>query len=136
MKRRRRRGHFCWACQRYVPNERFSGSGHARHLCRQCSRLGADELRFRQAARDIDRLLTWDGLIRRKQRKSFERFLASPDARIRAYAETVRAHDASVREEIRQAWLADERAIEEQDAFWSDGSPVDYEAAEHAEPEE
>jgi hypothetical protein len=133
---RRRRGHFCWACERHLPNERFSGSGHSRHLCRKCSRLGADELRFRQAVLDIHRLITWDGVIRRKGRRSFERFLASPDPRIRAYAKSVRARHATVREEMRQAWLADQRAMEEQDAFWSDGSPVDFEAAEHREPED
>lgn len=32
-------GHFCWMCERSRPNEAFSGSGHRRHLCRECSRL-------------------------------------------------------------------------------------------------
>jgi hypothetical protein len=32
-----------------------------------------------QGVRDIDRLLDWDGLVRRKQRKSFECFLSHAD---------------------------------------------------------
>jgi len=37
-KRQKRRlpGHYCWACDRRQPNEKFSGRGHARHLCRDC----------------------------------------------------------------------------------------------------
>jgi hypothetical protein len=31
------------------PNERFSGRGHARHLCKECAKLGQEELAYRQA---------------------------------------------------------------------------------------
>ena len=53
-KRRKRRGHFCWSCERVLPNERFSGRGHARHVCRQCQKLGKEELAYRSARRDIE----------------------------------------------------------------------------------
>ena len=46
-------------------NERFSGRGHAHHLCKDCAKLGKEELAYRQEIRNIDRLLDWDGLIRR-----------------------------------------------------------------------
>ncbi len=29
-------GHYCHACGRRRPNEKFSGSGHASHICREC----------------------------------------------------------------------------------------------------
>jgi hypothetical protein len=30
--------HWCWKCQRERANERFSGAGHRRRLCRDCAR--------------------------------------------------------------------------------------------------
>ncbi|MBM3268712.1 MAG: hypothetical protein FJZ01_13805 [Candidatus Sericytochromatia bacterium] len=60
-------------------------------MCKECSRLGRDELIFRQAVSDIDRLCDWDGIVRRKHRKAFERFLAHPSERVKQYAEEVAA---------------------------------------------
>lgn len=92
---RARPGHFCWCCGRMRPNERFSGAGHARHLCKECSKLGAEELTYRQAVRDIDRMILWEtGRVKRKQRNNFARFLRHPSERIRRYAEGVAARDA------------------------------------------
>ena len=90
-KRRKQPGHFCWCCQRRRANERFSGGGHARHICRDCAKRGIAELAYRQAVRNVDRLLTWDGLIRRRQRQAFERFLNHSNERIRSYAQRVAA---------------------------------------------
>jgi len=51
------------------PNERFSGAGHASHVCKDCQRLGAEELAYRQAVRTIDRMIHWEtGRLKRKQR--------------------------------------------------------------------
>lgn len=36
---KRFRGHYCRICGRICPNERFSGRGHATHLCRECQKL-------------------------------------------------------------------------------------------------
>jgi hypothetical protein len=84
------RGHFCWCCGRTRPSEQFSGSGHARHLCKECHRLGPEEHAYRQAVLDIDRMIHWEtGRVKRKQWTSFARFLDHPDERIRQYAETV-----------------------------------------------
>jgi hypothetical protein len=91
-------------------NEQFSGRGHARHLCRECAKLGKKDLAYRQAARDIDRMVDWNGRVRRKQRKSFERFLSHPDERVRRHARDVAARDLQVRESFRQERLAEEAA--------------------------
>lgn len=107
-KRPQRRGHFCWCCGRIRANERFSGRGHARHLCRDCARLGTEELAYRQGVRNVDRLLSWDGLIRRGQRRTFERFLHHPSERIRTYAREVAAQDELERAHRRDAWLRQE----------------------------
>ncbi len=39
----KRQGHFCHVCQSRRPNEAFSGKGHARHVCRECSRMPKEE---------------------------------------------------------------------------------------------
>jgi hypothetical protein len=96
-KKKKKRGHFCWCCERIRANERFSGRGHARHLCKDCSRLGQEELAYRQDLRDLEQLVTWEGFIRRKQRKAFERYLSHSDPRIRKYAEELQAEDREMR---------------------------------------
>ena len=114
-----RRGHYCWCCGAMRPNEAFSGRGHSRHICKECSKLGGEELAYRQGVRDMDQLLDWDGLIRRKTRKQFDRYLAHPDPRIRAYASKIAAHDAKEREERAK----ERRAMTLKEARWEDQCP-------------
>ncbi len=96
-RKRKLPGHYCWACDRRRPNEKFSGHGHARHLCRDCAKLGAKELVYRQALRNLECCMTWEGIIPRKHRKSFEPFLHHDDARIRALAENMQVEDRATR---------------------------------------
>lgn len=35
-KRKKQQGHYCWVCGRRRANEKFSGKGHAQHICRDC----------------------------------------------------------------------------------------------------
>ncbi|HJH31654.1 MAG TPA: hypothetical protein C5S50_05645 [Methanosarcinaceae archaeon] len=37
-KKKRYRGHFCKVCKQILPNEKFSGKGHAAHICKKCAR--------------------------------------------------------------------------------------------------
>ena len=39
----KRKGHFCHVCGRLRPNEAFSGRGHQRHVCKECSRMPKEE---------------------------------------------------------------------------------------------
>jgi hypothetical protein len=84
VKQRQWRGYFCWVCERQRPNERFSRWGRMRHVCRDCQRLPREELEFRQALRNIGRLVGFSTLIPRKKRAQLDRFLAHPDERVRA----------------------------------------------------
>lgn len=100
-KKHKPRGHYCWACNRRRPNEKFSGGGHARHLCRDCARLGAEELSYRQALRDLERCMTWEGIIPRKRRKAFQQFLKHDDPRILALAKEMEEEDRMTRNLMR-----------------------------------
>ena len=96
-KKRKRSGPYCWCCERRRPNEKFSGKGHSRHLCRECSRLGAKELAYRQTLRNLERCITWEGIIPRKRRKGFNQFLKHKDTRIRRAALQMQKEDAATR---------------------------------------
>lgn len=100
-RRKHRRGHYCWSCGRLRANEKFSGRGHARHLCKDCARLGKEELAYRQVVCDLERLLTWDGRIPRKRRGQFEKYLHHENERVRAYAIELEKADACARAERR-----------------------------------
>lgn len=36
MVKRRKQGHYCRICGEYKANEKFSGKGHAQHICKSC----------------------------------------------------------------------------------------------------
>ena len=48
-------GHYCWVCQRVLPNEKFSGKGHRTHICKKCKSLPIEERNYIQNIRDIHR---------------------------------------------------------------------------------
>ena len=41
-KKKKRQGHYCRICGEYKANEKFSGKGHARHICKECQSLPED----------------------------------------------------------------------------------------------
>jgi hypothetical protein len=101
-RKKRYRGHYCWCCDRIRPNEKFSGKGHARHLCKDCARLGAEEVNYRQALRNLEHCMGQSTTIPRQHRESFNRFLTHQDPRIRAAAREMEALDAQTRAEWRE----------------------------------
>lgn len=36
-------GHYCKICGEYKANEKFSGKGHATHICKKCASLPAEQ---------------------------------------------------------------------------------------------
>ena len=78
---------FCWSCGRMRANEKFSGRGHSEHLCKDCARLGKEELSYRQSVRNLERLLTWDGRVPRENREQFKKYLNHENERVRAFAD-------------------------------------------------
>jgi hypothetical protein len=82
-------------------NEKFSGRGHARHLCKDCARLGKEELAYRQSVHNLERLLTWDGRVPRENREHFKKYLNHENERVRAFATEIETADAWARAERR-----------------------------------
>ena len=55
-KKNRPHGHCCKICGEYKANEKFSGKGHAAHICKACSCLSTAE---KAAAMDMNRLMSF-----------------------------------------------------------------------------
>lgn len=55
-KKNRPHGHYCKICGEYKANEKFSGKGHAVHICKACSRLSAAE---KAAVMDMNQLMSF-----------------------------------------------------------------------------
>ncbi|MFG6324752.1 MAG: hypothetical protein K1W41_26530 [Lachnospiraceae bacterium] len=55
-KKNRPHGHYCKICGEYKANEKFSGKGHAAHICKACSRLSAAE---KAAVMDMNQLMSF-----------------------------------------------------------------------------
>ena len=102
------------------PNEKFPGSDHARHVCRDCSKLGSSELQYRQERRNLEILVCGGDIIGRKKRKAFNRFLQHPDPRIRRYAEALAIRDIEARAQ---------RFLEYGDDLEPEDDPVEFEGA-------
>ena len=49
-------GHFCYVCGQHKANEKFSGRGHANHICRACQALPQTERNEMIAVRKIDNM--------------------------------------------------------------------------------
>ena len=82
---KRYRGHFCKVCGRILPNERFSGRGHAAHICKACAKK-PKEKRVEEIA--LNRI-SWAcryGSLSRNNRRMLENYSHSPNERIREAA--------------------------------------------------
>lgn len=124
-RRKKVRGYFCWCCERMRPNEQFSRAGRKQHVCKRCSRLGKEELAYRQAVRDIDRLHDYTGRIGRKNRERFESFLKHENPRVREYAETIARYDAEAREEWRRLMQMEAEMEAQRDAYLDSQPPCE-----------
>ena len=83
-------GHYCWVCGRTRANEKFSGKGHARHVCKDCQRLPREERDAVQALRDIDGFLNQRN-ISDKNISRLKSLLRSPNQEVHRNAELVLA---------------------------------------------
>jgi hypothetical protein len=87
-----------------LPNEKFSGKGHTRHLCKACKQLPHEEREFRSARDNLERCLTREGIIPKKKRREFSTFLEHPHPTIRELAAEMLLQDTRERRWMREAY--------------------------------
>lgn len=56
MAKKKRPGHYCKICGERKANEKFSGKGHAVHICKKCQSLPVETQRDMRRIRDVERL--------------------------------------------------------------------------------
>ena len=84
-KKKRYRGHFCKVCGRIRPNEKFSGRGHAIHICKACAKKPKEKQAEGIALNCIDRVYRYMNLSWNNWRM-LERYSHSPLERVRRAA--------------------------------------------------
>ena len=52
----KKHGHYCKICGQYKANEKFSGKGHAAHICKSCAALSAEERAEKEALTRLENL--------------------------------------------------------------------------------
>ena len=83
MAKRKPHGHYCKICGEYKANEKFSGKGHAAHICKACSKLSPEK---RSELMTIRRLLDLPRRLSKEQRDWLEKRTHDERAEVRELA--------------------------------------------------
>lgn len=54
-RKKKHQGHYCRICGEYKANEKFSGQGHARHICKKCQSLPEDVKADKVRCNEVER---------------------------------------------------------------------------------
>ena len=95
---KRRQGHYCRICGEWKANEKFSGKGHAAHICRECAAL---PLSRRNELQRIGRVESIASKLRltKEEWELLEKYAKSTTyPELKAYAATVLEHRRDMRE--------------------------------------
>ena len=81
-------GHYCRICDRSRPNEKFSGKGHHRHVCKDCARLPKER---REAIEQKDEIFGYlkQSYISDKNLARLELLSKSPTSKVAEIAQIV-----------------------------------------------
>ena len=121
MAKKRNHGHYCKICGCWKANERFSGSGHAAHICKDCAKLPVAK---RNEMQTVNRLLGLPFRLNKDQRKWLEAMRKDKREEVRSTAEWMY--------EERYGWMELERKemeayLEEMEEEWEDDGLDDSE---------
>lgn len=76
--------HYCKICGEYKANEKFSGKGHAAHICKECTRLSPEK---RNEMQTVNRLINLPFHLSRDQRSWLEKMRKDKRDEVRNAAE-------------------------------------------------
>ena len=72
-KKKKNQGHYCRICGEYLPNEKFSGKGHAQHVCKVCLSLPQDVQADMERCNEIEKIISKYPMSR-QDRELLERY--------------------------------------------------------------
>ena len=76
--------HYCKICGRSRPNEKFSGKGHAQHICKECAKLPQSK---RNEMETINRLMDLPFRLSKANRMWLEKMRKDEREEVRSAAE-------------------------------------------------
>lgn len=127
MAKKKRQWHYCKICDQWKANEKFSGKGHATHICKECASLPIERKNELQRINKVEKISEkfrftkeeWDLLEKYSKNKKY------PD--LQEYAADVLAHHRQMKEdrkpqieEIAYAELEDELKEEIEEHLYID----------------
>lgn len=77
-------GNYCKICGRILPNEKFSGKGHADHICKECAKLPVEK---RNEMVTVNRIMGLPFQLKKEQKSWLEKMRKSENEEIRSAAE-------------------------------------------------
>ena len=80
----KKRGHYCKICGEYKANEKFSGKGHAAHICKVCASLPPEK---KSEMMTVNRLLSLPWRLSKEQISWLKKKTHDKNSDIRALAE-------------------------------------------------
>ncbi len=80
--------HYCRICDRYRANEKFSGKGHATHVCKDCLKLPKAERRHIEEKEEISRFLNQSNISENNLAR-LQRLTTSSDEEVARIAKLV-----------------------------------------------
>lgn len=106
MSKKHYRGCYCKICGRILPNEKFSGKGHANHICNECMRLPVEK---RNEMMTVNRIYNLPFRLKKEQKKWLEKMKEDPRADVKDAAEWAWAERfESAPEPDEEEWEVDE----------------------------
>ena len=90
-RRKKYRGHYCKVCGNILPNEKFSGKGHAKHICKKCSSIPKTEQDGQIVLNKIYNLLRFPNLSK-QNRIHLEHYAQNKSLKIKEAAEEILKH--------------------------------------------
>lgn len=87
MPKKKRDGHYCKICGEYKANEKFSGKGHAAHICKKCSQLSAAAKAEVMTLNQLENFPV--GILNRKDELWLENCIHSDNSEIAGLAESI-----------------------------------------------
>jgi len=77
--------HYCKICGCNLPNEKFSGKGHAAHICKQCAKIPPDKRSELETITRINNLSPW---MSKKDRAWLQKMMNDKRDNVRLAAES------------------------------------------------
>lgn len=116
-------GHYCKICGDYKANEKFSGKGHANHICRKCATLSAEA---KAEMETITKLSNLPFVLSKEQKKWLKNRTTDKRPTVRALAQ----------EEYNMRFDAPVEFLFEEMAAFDVGMQEEFEAQRHLTTEE